>query len=232
MSAQGHKQAILELATRHGILRPKDLDRAGIPRVYLRRMVDDGMLKKLRRGQYALPDYAPSEGAPSAETRDAPLPNLLSGEERVRPDHPNPKFDDAGRPWPTPSKRQLLEVASLAAALDREAVAQWPPFQKVGENMIDMPVLMYGPTIERLTKLVYEYGLVVNFDWGSWSEQAGRLVNDEAELTKADMVSIQKLLTCHFRKDRFCEGHLAFQHRSGHLAAVLRRLGAIAEQME
>lgn len=232
MNAQSHKGAILELAKRQGLVRPKDLERAGIPRVYLSRMVGDGTLKKLGRGLYALPDYAPSEDAPSAETRDAPRPELLSGEVRVWPDDPNPKFDDAGKPWPKPTKRQLLAVASLAAALDREAVAHWPPFQKVGENMVVMPVLMYGPTIERLTKLVYEYGLVVNFDWTSWSDQAWRLVNDEGELAKADLVSIQKLLTCHFRKDRFCEGHLAAEHRSGHLAAVLRRIGAIAEGME
>jgi len=67
MSAQGYREAILELAAQQGLVRPKDLDRAGIPRVYLRRMVDDGLLAKLGRGLYALPDYAPSELATIAE---------------------------------------------------------------------------------------------------------------------------------------------------------------------
>ena len=67
MSSKGHKQAILEVAGRQGLVRPRDLDRAGIPRVYLRRMVDDGLLTKLGRGLYALPTYEPSELASIAE---------------------------------------------------------------------------------------------------------------------------------------------------------------------
>lgn len=67
MPAQSHKQAILRLAARHGLVRPRDLDRAGIPRTYLRRLVDEGLLAKLGRGLYTLPDYAPSELATIAE---------------------------------------------------------------------------------------------------------------------------------------------------------------------
>ena len=67
MNTQGHKEAILGLAARQGLVRPKDLERAGIPRVYLRRLVDDGLLTKLGRGLYALPSYAPSELATIAE---------------------------------------------------------------------------------------------------------------------------------------------------------------------
>lgn len=67
MDTKGHKQAILGLAKRQGLVRPKDLDRAGIPRVYLRRMVVAGLLAKLGRGLYALPGYEPSELASIAE---------------------------------------------------------------------------------------------------------------------------------------------------------------------
>lgn len=67
MNTQGHKEAILGLAARQGLVRPKDVERAGIPRVYLRRLVDDGLLTKLGRGLYALPSYAPSELATIAE---------------------------------------------------------------------------------------------------------------------------------------------------------------------
>ncbi len=67
MSNHGHQEAILGLAARQGLVRPKDLDRARIPRVYLRRLVDHGLLTKLGRGLYALPSYAPSELATIAE---------------------------------------------------------------------------------------------------------------------------------------------------------------------
>jgi hypothetical protein len=41
MNSKGRKETILELAERQGLVRPKDLDCAGIPIVYLRPMVDD-----------------------------------------------------------------------------------------------------------------------------------------------------------------------------------------------
>lgn len=67
MHTKGHKSAILGLARRQGLVRPRDLEREGIPRVYLRRLVDEGQLAKLGRGLYALPDYSPSELATIAE---------------------------------------------------------------------------------------------------------------------------------------------------------------------
>ena len=41
---------------RSGMLRPRDLDRDGVPRVYLQRMVERGLLVKHGRGLYGLPD--------------------------------------------------------------------------------------------------------------------------------------------------------------------------------
>ena len=67
MQNKGHKDAILGLARRQGLVRARDLDREGIPRVYLSRLVGEGRLNRLGRGLYALPDYAPSELATIAE---------------------------------------------------------------------------------------------------------------------------------------------------------------------
>ncbi len=67
MRSKSHKDHILGLAERQGLIRPRDLQRENIPRVYLRRLVDDGSLVKLGRGLYALPDYSPSELAAVAE---------------------------------------------------------------------------------------------------------------------------------------------------------------------
>ena len=38
------KEQVLALVRRMGVLRPRDLTGAGIPRVYLRRLLDDGVL--------------------------------------------------------------------------------------------------------------------------------------------------------------------------------------------
>lgn len=67
MTQRNYKQEILRLARREGLVRPRDLEDACIPRTYLRRLTEEGKLIKLGRGLYAMPDYAPSELATIAE---------------------------------------------------------------------------------------------------------------------------------------------------------------------
>jgi hypothetical protein len=62
-----------------------------------------------------------------------------------------------------------------------------------------------------------------NFDWASWSE-AEQLLSQPDLLNQADIFIIRKLLTLHFRKERFCEGHLTEQISNGHFQRLLRRL--------
>lgn len=58
---------ILDLAGESGMIRPKELDRYGIPRRYLYRLEQDGKLQRVGRGLYALPDAEPSENRSLAE---------------------------------------------------------------------------------------------------------------------------------------------------------------------
>jgi predicted transcriptional regulator of viral defense system len=59
--AAAHKiTALLQLA-RQGPLRPRDLDRAHIPRAYLRRFCDRGLLEQIDRGLYQLADAPVTE---------------------------------------------------------------------------------------------------------------------------------------------------------------------------
>jgi predicted transcriptional regulator of viral defense system len=53
-------QKLLELA-RNGPLRARDLDDAGIPRAYLRRMTERGLLEHVERGVYRLSDAPVTE---------------------------------------------------------------------------------------------------------------------------------------------------------------------------
>lgn len=57
---KAHTRKILELARRKGVLRAKDLYAYDIPREYLKRLVNQGLLVKLARSLYALPDMQPS----------------------------------------------------------------------------------------------------------------------------------------------------------------------------
>ncbi len=58
---------ILELVRAAGILRPRDLDQYGIPRIYLSRLCASGKLKRVGRGLYILPESDTTEHHSLAE---------------------------------------------------------------------------------------------------------------------------------------------------------------------
>jgi predicted transcriptional regulator of viral defense system len=47
-----HRQRLIRLVTRRGTIRPKDLEPLGIPRTYLQRLVEEGVLERVARGVY------------------------------------------------------------------------------------------------------------------------------------------------------------------------------------
>jgi predicted transcriptional regulator of viral defense system len=61
MNSATHNQQALALARQQGILRSKDLKETGIPRVVLARLTASGLLDKIGRGLYRLPNTAISE---------------------------------------------------------------------------------------------------------------------------------------------------------------------------
>ena len=54
MTAQTHRERALEVARRQGIARGRDFDAVGVPRVYLQRLRDEGVLEQVGRGLYKL----------------------------------------------------------------------------------------------------------------------------------------------------------------------------------
>ncbi len=79
---------------------------------------------------------------------------------------------------------------------------------------------------------VYESKLMLRgFDWGNWQQKAQAYLEEPELMDTANLDTLRKLLVTHLRKDRFCEGHLASMYECGHLTAIMRRLGQIAEQM-
>lgn len=60
-------QAILDLVRKRGLIRPRDLEPLGLPRVTLTRLVRQGALTRVGRGLYALPDRSVSEHTALAE---------------------------------------------------------------------------------------------------------------------------------------------------------------------
>ena len=71
MSTQGQglnrTQQILGIVEQKGVLRPRDLDPHGIPRTYLSRLCERGLLHRVGRGLYVLPNADVSEHHTLAE---------------------------------------------------------------------------------------------------------------------------------------------------------------------
>ena len=66
MSKSGTEE-VLDLVREVGLVRPRDLESAGVPGVSLSQLARRGLLEKLGRGLYALPDVTPSEHRSLAE---------------------------------------------------------------------------------------------------------------------------------------------------------------------
>ncbi len=64
---QTRADRVLDLVKKAGVLRPRDLDAFGIPRIYLSRLLQAGKLQRIARGLYALPGGHVSEHRSLAE---------------------------------------------------------------------------------------------------------------------------------------------------------------------
>jgi predicted transcriptional regulator of viral defense system len=64
---ESNNQKILALAHTHSLIRPCDLEAQGLPRVALTRLVRQGLLTRIGRGLYSIPDRSVSEYASLAE---------------------------------------------------------------------------------------------------------------------------------------------------------------------
>jgi len=59
--SRSREERVLEIVRRAGVLRPRDLDPHGIPRQYLRILLDRGLVKRIGRGLYMASDAEVTE---------------------------------------------------------------------------------------------------------------------------------------------------------------------------
>ena len=60
-------EQITQIVKRHGIIRPRDMDEYGIHRKYIQELYSLGILTRIGRGLYTLPETEPSENRSIAE---------------------------------------------------------------------------------------------------------------------------------------------------------------------
>jgi O-acetyl-ADP-ribose deacetylase (regulator of RNase III) len=134
-----------------------------------------------------------------------------------------------------------LGVAGMAVittdGLDR-VLAYLPVFERQPNELYEVNLEVslldpysYAPKVNQFIHTLYQEGLVIQFDWTIWQEEAGEFINNPEQVQTAALETIQKLLTTHVRKERFCSGHLAHTIQTGHLLAILNRLAGIRSHM-
>lgn len=62
-----HTQKTMQYVTKHGLVRPRDIEAIGIPREYLLRLYREGKLERAGRGMYSLPNASVTERHSYAE---------------------------------------------------------------------------------------------------------------------------------------------------------------------
>lgn len=101
------------------------------------------------------------------------------------------------------------------------------PAAAPGEEGHDAPYFEASPEMEELILALHQHGWVSDFDWSEWQTVAERYAKNPTLLKEAGLGTLRKLFTTHVQREKFCDGHLAEVARSGHLAALLRRLHEI-----
>ena len=95
-----------------------------------------------------------------------------------------------------------------------------------------MPSFDFNETVLEFQQALNDNGWIKSFNWPEWQETAREYVESPERIASADAKTIQKLLTTHARKERFCEGHLAAMLENGHIVALLRRLRDLRDKKD
>lgn len=125
-----------------------------------------------------------------------------------------------------PSRAGIQRLIALLPRLE----AKKPPFDEPDEN--NLFARIESVELAELHEAIYEAGVVREFRWLDWQDEAIRLLENPQLLEDSDFGTIVNLLTVHVRKDRFCSGHLASMCDLGHVQKVLRRLEALRDTDE
>lgn len=128
-------------------------------------------------------------------------------------------------PMPDPDLRILVRFLPEFERPDFSP-GDWSPMQQAEDGAYTMPYVTLSPVVEEFVQAAYDGGWVLcDFDWPKWkeTEEAITLYRDPDALTRATPHQLAQLLTVFIRQDRFVEGALLDDVKSGHVLAILRR---------
>lgn len=126
------------------------------------------------------------------------------------------------------TREQWTHLESLVDAVDPHSPGHWAGGEVVsrtaeGKPVISMPYYSYSEPLLILVEKMYEYGVVVAFGWVAWSERNQKLLSNLV-VTETRANDLVKYMVTVLRSDRFSEGYLGKEIRSGDFLAALRAI--------
>jgi hypothetical protein len=110
----------------------------------------------------------------------------------------------------------------------------WSETRKQPDGSLAMGIWHDSPLAAKFVERAYAQGWVIaDFDWGAWDEGREALNSPgwREWIAAASADDLARVLTALLRSERFCEGSLASAFDAGVLAAVLRRMHAILDEL-
>jgi hypothetical protein len=135
---------------------------------------------------------------------------------------------------------QQSQLKGLAAFLPIFAdpdfsFGDWEPLMSHLNGLLSFPYFTCSTLAKRFFVATYDLGWVdLAFDWMEWSktEEARRLLADHRLIASATPDQLRKLLTMIVRTDRYCEGSLESDYKSGLLTAITLRAHVLVAEFD
>lgn len=144
-----------------------------------------------------------------------------------------PTDDSVNPPWVKPFSIErigtVIKFLPILEGINPEDLERMvkPPVQK--EDNLEIGRFEYHPAVYEFMQACYDNGLVRPFDWPARARKGRRYMSDPSLVASARLTTCIKLITASLRYERFCDGHLGEVIKSGHIAAILRRLKKLAD---
>ncbi len=108
---------------------------------------------------------------------------------------------------------------------------EWRGGKPDAHGRIEAPYFEPNETLNRFTSAVASNGWLIVADWSPWVEAASAGTQDPTRFETATPEDLAQALTVYIRRNRFSDGTLAGAAKSGALAAIVRRMAVLAEEV-
>ena len=98
--------------------------------------------------------------------------------------------------------------------------------RRMPDGTMSLPFWLEDEIVSKFFNTAYFLGIVVVFDWSSWTEGIDILNNPASDFNQYDLSTLCKLLTIIVRGDKFCEGYLINAFETGTVTKIVEAMQA------